>query len=299
MGILNNVRVFIIGGDAREVEIARLLQNDQAKVTAFATHSEVTKIIDGPQCKTLEDGIKNADVILLPIPGMGLDESIYAPFSQEKVYIREEHLKVAKPNLLIIMGMASAKFKEIIKSKNFRLKEYEGDDQLMILRSRANAEGAVQIVMANTDFTIHKSNILLIGFGRTGQTLANLLIGMLANVLVAARNPIQRARAWEMGAEAVPLEEIIDHISNVDIVFNTVPLYLLSEEAFQKSKPHTLFIDISAPPGGINWELLNKVGRKGVWGRGLSGKRAPKTAGQSQYIGIRRILISEMGLKDS
>lgn len=38
MGILNNIRVFIIGGDAREAEIARLLQNDQAKVTAFATH---------------------------------------------------------------------------------------------------------------------------------------------------------------------------------------------------------------------------------------------------------------------
>lgn len=288
----------MIGGDAREVEIARLLQIDQAKVTAFATHPEVAKIIDGPQCNNLEEGIKNADVLLLPIPGMGMDESIFAPFALEKIYISKDHLKFAKPNLLIIMGMASSKFREIIKNKGFRLKEYEGDDQLMILRSRANAEGAVQIAMTNTDFTIHKSNILLIGFGRTGQTLANLLIAMHANVLVAARNPIQRARAWEMGAEAVPLEEIIKHISNMDIVYNSVPLYLLNEETFQKSKPHTLFIDISAPPGGINWELLSKVGRKGIWGRGLSGKRAPKTAGQTQYIGIRRILISEMGLKD-
>jgi dipicolinate synthase subunit A len=101
-----------------------------------------------------------------------------------------------------------------------------------------------------------------------------------------------------MGAETIPLEEIIDHISKMDIVYNSVPLYLLNEEAFQKSKPHTLYIDISAPPGGINWELLAKVGRKGIWGRGLPGKRAPKTAGQIQYIGIRRILISELGLKD-
>jgi dipicolinate synthase subunit A len=229
-----------------------------------------------------------------------MDESIFAPYAQEKVYISEETLKVAKPNLLIIMGMASSKFRAIIESKGFSLKEYEGDDELMILRSRANAEGAVKIIMENTDFTIHKSNILLIGFGRTGQSLANLLIAMGANVLLAARNPVQRARAWEMGAvETIPLEKIMDHIAKMDIVLNSVPVRLLNEEAFRKSQPHTLYIDISAPPGGIDWELLAKVGRKGVWGRGLSGKRAPKTAGQSQYVGIKRILINEMGLKDS
>ena len=101
-----------------------------------------------------------------------------------------------------------------------------------------------------------------------------------------------------MGAETISLEEIMDHIPNIDIVYNTVPLHLLNEEVFQKSKSHTLFIDLSAPPGGINWELLAKAGRKGIWGRGLPGKRAPKTTGQTQYKGIRRIIISEMDLKD-
>lgn len=298
MGILNNIRVSIIGGDARGVEIARLLQNDQAKVTAFATHPEMAKIIDRPLCKSIEESIKNVDVLLLPIPPMGTDESIFAPYAQEKVFIRGGILRVAKPKLLIIMGVASSKFKEMIKSKDFTLKEYEGDDELMILRSRPTAEGAVQIAMENTEFTIHKSNILLIGFGRIGQTLANLLIAMRANVLVIEKDPARKARAWEMGAETTTLEGIIDHISKIDIVYNTVPLQLLNEEVFQKSKPHTLFIDLSAPPGGINWELLTKAKRKGIWGRGLPGKSAPKTTGQTQYKGIRRIIISEIGLSD-
>jgi dipicolinate synthase subunit A len=44
---------------------------------------------------------------------------------------------------------------------------------------------------------------------------------------------------------------------------------------------------MSAPPGGVDWDVAKELGLNAVWARGL-GNRAPVTVGRSQWGGIRK-----------
>ena len=51
----------------------------------------------------------------------------------------------------------------------------------------STAEGAINVAINNTKFTLHGANVLVLGFGRVGKVLAQKLQGMGANVYCEAR----------------------------------------------------------------------------------------------------------------
>jgi len=65
-----------------------------------------------------------------------------------------------------------------------------------------------------------------------------------------------------------------------------------------KTAPDGVIIDLSASPGGVDHEKARALGRSVVWARGL-GSRASVTVGQSQWKGIRRILVEELAASDT
>ncbi len=292
-GELAGLTVAVVGGDARELEILRLLLRAGAAVRAYGLPAEAEGILGAPQAASTEEATVGADVLLGPIPLMGVDDSVYAPAAPHKVFITKEALRGLEPDGLVIMGKASPGLKRLADDVGVRVREYEHDDELMILRAAAIAEGAVRVAIEHTAITLHGASVLLVGFGRIGTTLGRTLYDLRARCAVAARNPVQLARALDLGLEPVPLERMDDVLPRTDIVFNTVPVRLLDGGRLKRLPAHALVIDLAAPPGGVDLEEAKRLGLKVVWARGL-GSRAPITVGRSQWKGVRRIILEDL-----
>ena len=80
-----------------------------------------------------------------------------------------------------------------------------------------------------------------------------------------------------------------------DLVVNTVPARILSEEDLEDLRPGCLVIDLASKPGGVDLEAAARLGVKVIWALSLPGKVAPVTAGKSIKITIYNIL-HELGV---
>ena len=117
----------------------------------------------------------------------------------------------------------------------------------MLLRGPAIVEGMLKVLIENTDITIHKAQVCLVGQGTIGSLVTRTLIGLGAYVHVAARNPVQRASAYAMGAESHELNELADVLPATDIIIASVPARVLGREMLELLPKHALLVDLAAP----------------------------------------------------
>lgn len=128
------------------------------------------------------------------------------------------------------------------------------------------AHCALGILLRETKSTLVNAPVLILGWGRIGKCLAQLLAGIGAHVTVAARNPADRAMAEALRFNSVPLP--VPEPEKYVLVINTVPAPVLTASETQ--------------PGAILLDLASKRGIEGenvLWERGLPGRLAPQASG--------------------
>jgi dipicolinate synthase subunit A len=291
-----NTTIAIVAGDAREQEIARCAVRARAKVRAYGFPWPDAGIDGVYHAKNATDALKDADFALFPIPGITAEGALFAPKNPDKIIPTREMLAGMRRPGHIILGWADPNLKRLCEELGITLHEYEWDTDLMLLRGPAIVEGVLKVIIENTSITIHKSNICLVGQGSIGSLLTRTLIGLGANVHVAARNPVQRAAAYAAGAESLLLEELPNLLPRMDIVIGSVPKRLIERELLTLLPKHALLVDVAAPPGTIDRDAAAELGLKAMWARGM-GSRAPITVGRSQWIGISRRVDEILGRK--
>jgi dipicolinate synthase subunit A len=282
-----NTVIAIVAGDAREQEIARCAVRAGAVVRAYGFPWPDEGIEGVYHAADAADALKGADIALFPIPGITAEGALFAPKCPEKIIPTREMLAGMRRSASIILGWADGNLKAHCEALGIALHEYEWDVDLMLLRGPAIVEGVLKVIIENTQITIHKSNICLVGQGTIGSLLTNTLVGLGAHVHVAARNPVQRAAAYAAGAEALTLEQLPTILPSTDVLIGSVPKRLLEHDQLLLLPKHTLLVDVAAPPGTIDREAAAELGLKTVWARGM-GSRAPITVGRSQWTGISR-----------
>lgn len=279
--------IAVVAGDAREQEIARCAVKAGAKVRAYGFPWPDQGIEGVYHASDAADGLKGADIALFPIPGITAEGALFAPKAPQKIIPTREMLAGMRKPGHIILGWADPNLKGHCEALGITLHEYEWDVDLMLLRGPAIVEGVLKVIIENTEITIHKSNVCLVGQGTIGSLLTNTLVGLGAHVHVAARNPVQRAAAYAAGAEPLTLKQLPDVLPRMDIVIGSVPKRLLERDQLAILPKHALLVDVAAPPGTIDREAAAELGLKAVWARGM-GARAPITVGRSQWSGISR-----------
>jgi dipicolinate synthase subunit A len=282
-----NAVLAIVAGDAREQEIARCAIRAGATVRAYGFPWPDEGIEGVYRAKDIADALKGADIALFPIPGISAEGALFAPKCPERIIPTRASLAAMRKPAHIILGWADANLKDHCEALGITLHEYEWDVDLMLLRGPAIVEGVLKVIIENTEITIHKSNICLIGQGTIGSLLTNTLVALGAHVHVAARNPVQRAAAYAAGAESLALEQLSEFLPRMDIVIGSVPVRLIEREQLALLPKHALLVDVAAPPGTIDRDAAAELGLKSVWARGM-GSRAPITVGRSQWSGISR-----------
>ncbi len=283
----NKLVIALVGGDRREQEIARCAVATGAEVRGYGFPWPQEGIDGVRQASSVADALDGADVALFPIPGIAPDGALFAPQASERVIPDRDSLSGMRKPGQIILGWGDPKLKAHCEALGITLHEYEWDQDLMLLRGPAIVEGMLKVLIENTDITIHKARVCLVGQGTIGSLVTRTLVGLGAHVHVAARNPVQRASAYATGAESHELGELAEVLPAMDIVIASVPARVLGRELLEVLPAHALLVDLAAPPGGIDRDAAQALGLKFVWARGL-GARAPITVGRSQWGGVRR-----------
>lgn len=157
------------------------------------------------------------------------------------------------------------------------------------------AEGAIEIAITETPFTIHGSKSLVLGYGKIGKILSKDLYALGAQTYVEARKYADLAMIEGHGYEPLPLDNLKDHIHEFDIIFNTIPSLILDDEILTKVKKDALIIDLASKPGGIDFDAAKAYGLKVIWALSLPGKIAPVSSGAIIKDTIMNI-IKELGV---
>ena len=279
--------IAVVGGDYREQEIARQVAATGAVVRAHGFPWPEQGIAGVPPCRDSDQAMRDAHYGLLPIPGIAEDGSLYAPHAPRPIVIGRELLGRMAAGAHLILGTADNRLRAAAQAAGVGIVEYEQDRELMLRRGPTIVEGALQRIIELTEITIHGSTIGVVGQGTFGSLLTRTLVLLGAKVLVAARNPVQRAEAEVTGAVAVPLDQLHLHARRLDMLLSTVPAQVVGEDVLKALPTGCLVMDLAAPPGGVNLDRAAELGHITSWARGL-GTRAPVTAGASQWEGIRR-----------
>lgn len=290
---LKGINVAVLGGDAREIVLVSTLSRLGAyvKVVGLPVNSDPPHVTI---CGSLEEALADVQAVILPVPGLLEKGNIYCVYEETPLVLTEALLVKLPPQAPVFAGFARPKLQEIVQRSNLKLIQVLSLDEVAILNSIPSAEGAVQMAMENTAITIHNSKSFVLGFGRTGASIARLLHGMGAKVTVVARSATHRARVYEMGMEAMSFEELPDAIAKAEIIFNTVPKMVLTNCILNKVKEDAVIIDVASPPGGTDFDAAARLGIKALLAPGLPGKVAPKTAGQILAKIIPNLLAQEL-----
>ncbi|MFZ3576656.1 dipicolinic acid synthetase subunit A [Virgibacillus sp. DJP39] len=283
--------IAVIGGDARYLELIQQLQKLEDTTICLIGFDKLNQGYTGlKQMDFSELDPKKLDMVILPVTGTD-DTGIIEPvFSDQPIYLTKDWVQQLKSSVLIFTGITNDYLTSITRDTNRRLITLFDRDDIAVYNSIPTAEGTIMMVIEHTDFTIHSANVLVVGFGRVGKTIANKFAALGANVSVCARKTEDLARVSEMGYEAILFDQLSSSTSSCDILINTIPAPVITKEAIQYLPSHGLIIDLASKPGGTDFEYAEQRGIQAILAKSLPGIVAPKTAGRILADVIKQFL---------
>lgn len=278
-----NKNIGILGGDLRIVNLAKMLAKDGYNVYAYGLEKVDFSEDNIIRCKSFGEFSERCNVIISAIPFSKDEVYINSPFSNIEIAVEETSQKLKDKKL--IAGAISDKIKELSSENKIDVIDLMQIESFTIMNIIPTVEGAIQVAMENTDFTMYNSNCLVLGFGRIGKLLCKRLKEFGANVYCMARKEKDLAWIKTLGYNEVYIENLEDNLENKDIIFNTVPSIVLDDSKLKILKEKSAkcsIIELASKPGGVDLRKAKEYGTKVINAQGLPGKVAPYSA--AEYI---------------
>ena len=146
------------------------------------------------------------------------------------------------------------------------------DEAYLAENAQITAHCAIKLAMNQLPVILDDCPVLVLGWGRIGKCLAQLLRQMGAKVTVCARKEADRSILRALGYGVTDYRQV--NLNGYRVIFNTVPTMLFPV----------------CPGNGLKIDLASRLGLGSedvIWARGLPGKMAPAAAGKQM---ARRIL---------
>lgn len=273
-------KLAVIGGDLRIAKLAIMLANDGNEVYVYGLEKseEIKRQKNIIQCDTIRKAIDDVEIVIGPIPFSSNGNTINMPFSDKEITIREMmHNINAK---VLIAGAILPEVYEMANDEYIEIIDIMKREELAVLNTIATAEGTIQVAIENTNRILHGSEVLILGFGRIGKVLARKLAGLSVKVTCAARKDEDLAWIEAYGHKSLNINNLGENLRTFDIIINTVPHIILTEQKLEYVKKETLLIDLASNPGGIDKKTIKDRNLKFVWALSLPGKVAPTTSAE-------------------
>lgn len=156
------------------------------------------------------------------------------------------------------------------------------DPEYLAKNAAITADCALRIAANRLPVTFQDCPILILGWGRIGKCLANLLKALGADVTVAARKSSDRAMLRALGFKAADPKYLEPLLRRFRVLFNTIPSPILSDAQVFHCRPDCIKIELASVRG--------IAGSQVIPANGLPGKTVPETSGALIADSILRIL---------
>lgn len=260
-------KTVIIGGDERFLHLYKKLKEKGLNIETLGLFPDDNA------------DLKNADVVILPIPASRDKVHITAPLTKREILVEDVKRQIPENTLILSGGNPF---------DNRKVTDYLKLDDYAILNAVPTAEGAIAYAIENTKKTLFGSRVLVIGFGRVGKVLANRLFALGAKVTVSARNSFDKGLIKAFGYDFSETVSLNNDTKGYDVIFNTIDLSVLENKSLKTVSPE-LVIDLSTK-GGIDLDFAESLGIKAVKLPALPAKTAPCTAAEILFDTIYNLL---------
>lgn len=152
----------------------------------------------------------------------------------------------------------------------FSKQDFLKDPDYLARNAAITADCAFKTAAPLMKTTFADTPTLILGWGRIGKCLAQLLKSLGSPVTVAARKDSDRALLCALGYESLSFNALPDHLPRFRLLLNTVPAPVLSEQ------------QLACCQNCVKIELASRNGLDGediIIARGLPGQLAPASSG--------------------
>ena len=271
----DSYKIAVIGGDKRQVYLARILTKKGYEVTVYGlcerAHDERIQ-----EAASLKEAMQEVDAAVGPVPFI---RSGRITGTCEAPDINIETLFDKLPeNADFFAGNIPDEVRRYAQGKGIRAYDMMKDELVAARNAVATVEGVVAEAITRSPVNLTKSRCLVLGYGRCGRTLTRLLKSFLCRVLVFEKDMTRAADAFVVTDGIVTETDLTDAIGNVDFIFNTVPERILPEERLRHVGESTWILDIASVPGGLDYRAAEALSVNAVLLPGLPGRYAPASS---------------------
>lgn len=139
------------------------------------------------------------------------------------------------------------------------------------------AEATLGLILPKLECDFASANTLILGWGRIGKCLDQLLRRLGIPVSVYARKPEDRAMLGALGYTPVDREECSRKLLQYKCIINTAPAQVLSEEELAQASPDCIKIDLASTLSIPGPGVLHARGLPGRFKAEASGKLIART----------------------
>ena len=214
-------------------------------------------------------------VILIVSPGKKPDQLI-------------EMMKELAPGSVLVGAQISDGLLEQASLSGVQYLNLMADEAFAVQNAIPTAEGALNIILTNTQCVLRGMDIAIVGFGRIGKMLSQMLYLLGANIHVIARNPIDRA--WASGLHTCDLKAMPKALQICKVLVNTVPAQIIGKDALQALPPKSLLIELASTPYGFDADTARELGHEVILAQALPAKVAPDSASDYMAEAVLRLI---------
>lgn len=286
---MSRIKFGILGGDYRYKILYDMLLNDGYSVKVYCNKNINTCV------NTVDELLDSTDMIIGPIPSTKDNERIFITDCQD-IKIDDFIEKMYRSDVKIFAaGVIGKKILEEAVKYNIKTFDFFESESVAVKNAIPTAEGAIQTAMEESDRTLFGSKALVLGYGRCGKILANILKGIGVNVSVTYRKDSDAAYISSYGYKGINLYEIKSFVSDFDFIFNTIPTMIIDREIIKRISKNCVVIDLAQAPGGVDFNFARDVNVKALYCPGLPGRVAPYTAAKIIKEEVVNIGLSSFG----
>lgn len=283
------MRYGIVGGDKRQLYLAKAIARDGAEVYLHGLEELNTAPFIQMSLRELA-GL--CDIIIFPLPATKDGLCLNAPFTKERILLNDD-FAACFSGKKVFGGMMNRLYQTSLYWEKISCVDYYLDEALTIGNALLTAEAAIAAAINESDGSLCGAEVLVTGFGRIGKLLCMLLKGFHAKVDCCARKKRDLAGIQAVGCNPLFYQEIQ---RRYDYVFNTVPARVLGASVLSQQDQETLLIELASQPGGIDLDAASGRGLKVVSAQSLPGRVSPKASGELIKETIFRTLaLDEVG----